>query len=119
MAELKSFKRGESSEVHGALADEIADWVDTGTIEGAKIVVNGYRLTNSQHNVDENGNPAKKAIIDVQYAEGEDKNNYGWSTESKTILRQLSEQEFPFLTAIESVPLKRNPKWSTLTFTEV
>ena len=119
MAELNTYVPGSGSEVFGEMAQEFADWVSTDDIAGAKIVVSGYRLTKSQMNTDDEGKPADKAIIDISYYESEDDSHYGYSTESKTILRQLKTQNFPFLTALEKVPLKSNPKWKTLSFTEV
>jgi hypothetical protein len=89
----------------GQMADEFTDWANLDSLKGSVIVVNGWRLGES------NFNPGKdKATISLQFKD--EPEHYGWSTESAAILDTLkaNEKNFPFECAVETRVSKRNGK---------
>jgi hypothetical protein len=91
--------------IFGEMVDEFKDWTNLEGIMGSKVVINGYRIGES------NFNPGKaKAIVDFNFED--EPEHYGWSTESAAVLDTLeaNQDNLPFECAVETRVSKKNGK---------
>ena len=88
-------------EVYGDVSDDMEP-VDKEALYGATVVINGYKLLDSQFNVGD-----KYALIDLQI-DGNGK-HFAWNSQGVAIMRQLkqNQENLPFQATVQEFESKK------------